>query len=95
MGQIKEIRSDHCSTWLQNRDLKRETKSFIVATQNQSIRTNLVKEKIDKDQGDSISRLSRKVDENTDLIVSGCSKPAQKEYKRGHHNLENSTLEAC
>ena len=88
LEQTKEIRSDHCSTWLQNRDLKRETKSFIVAAQNQSIRTNLVKEKIDKDQGDSISRLRRKVDENTDLIVSGCSKSAQKEYKRGHHNLE-------
>ena len=59
-----------------------------MAAQNQSIRTNLVKEKIDKDQGDSISRLCRKVDENTDHIVSGCSKPAQKEYKSGHQNLE-------
>ena len=95
MGQTKEIRNDQCWTWLQNEHLKRETKSLIVTAQNQSIRTNLVKEKIDKDQGDSISRLSRKVDENTDLIVSGCSKPAQKEYKRGHHNLENSTFEAC
>ena len=88
MEQTKEIRNDQCWTWLQNGDLKRETKSLIVTAQNQSIRTNLVKEKIDKDQGDSICRLSRKVDENTDHIVSGCSKSAQKEYKRGHHNLE-------
>ena len=31
-----------------------ETESFIVAAQNQSIRTNLVKAKIDKSQGDSL-----------------------------------------
>ena len=34
--------------WLQNGDLKRETESLIVAAQNQSIRTSLVKPKIDK-----------------------------------------------
>ena len=88
MGQTKEIRSNQCWIWFQNEHLKRETKSLIVAAQNQSIRTNLVKEKIDKHQGDSISRLCRKVDENTDHIVSGCSKSAQKEYKRSHQNLE-------
>ena len=88
MGETKEIRRNQCCTWFQNEHLKRETKSLIVAAQNQSIRTNLVKEKIDKDQGDSICRLSRKVDENTDHIVSDCSKSAQKEYNRGHHNPE-------
>ena len=73
--------------------MKREAKSVIVAAQNQSTRTNLVKAKIDKSQGDS---LCRKVDESIDHIVSGCSKLAQKEYKRRHGNLgKNSTLEAC
>ena len=69
MRQTKEVRSDQCWAWLQNGDLKRETESLIVATQNQSIRTNLVKEKIDKSQGESLCRLSRKVDENVDHIV--------------------------
>ena len=32
---------------------EREAESIIVAAQNQSIRTNLVKAKIDKSQGDS------------------------------------------
>ena len=52
-------------------DLKRETESLIVATQNQSIRTNLVKAKIDKSQGDSLCRKCRKEDESIDHIVSG------------------------
>ena len=59
-----------------------------MAVQNQSIRTNLVKVKIDKSQGDSLCRMCRKVDESIGHIVSGCSKLAQ-EYKRKrrHDNL--------
>ena len=87
LRQTKEVRSDQCWAWLQNTDLKRETESLIVAAQNQSIRTNLVKAKIDKSQGDSLCRMCRKVDESIDHIVSGCSKLAQKEYKRRHDNL--------
>ena len=87
MRQTKEVRSDQCWAWLQNGDLKRETESLIVAAQNQSIRTNLVKAKIDKSQGDSLCRICRKVDESIDQIVSGCSKLAQKEYQRRHDNL--------
>ena len=67
--------------------MKRETGSLIVAAQNQSIRTNIVKAKIDKSQGDSLCRVCRKVDESKDHIVSGCSKLALKEYKRRHDNL--------
>ena len=58
-----------------------------MAAQNQSIRTNLVKAKTDKSQGDSVFRACRKVDESIDHLVSGCSKLAQKEYKRRHDNL--------
>ena len=87
LKQTKEGRSDQCWAWLQNGDLKRETESFILADQNQSIRTNLAKVKIDKSQGDSLCRMCRKVDESIDHIVSGCSKLAQKEYKRRHDKL--------
>ena len=51
------------------------------------MRTNLVKARVDKSQGDSLCRVCRKVDESIDHIVSGCSKLAQKEYKRRHDNL--------
>ena len=60
--------------------------SLTVAAQNQSIRTNLVKAKIGKSQGDSLCRVCRKVDESIDHIVSGC-KLAQKECKRRYDNL--------
>ena len=59
--------------------MKREIESVIVAAQNQSIRTNLVKAKIDKSQGDSLCRVCRKEDKSIDHILSGCSKLAQKE----------------
>ena len=58
-----------------------------MAAQNQSIRTNLVKTKIDNSQGDSLCRVCRKVDERIDHIVSGCGKLALKEYKRRDDNL--------
>ena len=94
LRQTKEVRSDQCWPWLQNGDLKKETESLIVEVQNQSIRTNLVKEKIGKSQGDSICSVCRKVDKSIDHIVSGCNKLAQKEYKRRQPG-KNSTLEAC
>ena len=87
MRQTKEVRSDQSWAWLKNGDLKRETESLIVAAQNQSIRTNLVKTKIDKSLGDSLCRVCRKVDESINHIVSGSSKLAQKECKRWHDNL--------
>ena len=87
MRQTKEVRSDQCWAWLQNGDLKRETDSLIVAAPNQSKRTNLVKAKSDKSQRDSLCRVCRKVDESIDHIVSGCSKLAQKEYKRRYDKL--------
>ena len=63
LRQTKEVRSEQSWFWLQNGDLKREAESLIVAAQNQSIRTNLVKTKIDKSQKDTLCRLCKKADE--------------------------------
>ena len=49
--------------------MKRGIEILIVAAQNQSIRTNLVKAKTDKSQGDSSCGVCRKVDESIDHIV--------------------------
>ena len=87
MRQTKEVGNEQSWVCLQNGDLKRETESLIVAAQNQSIRTNLVKAKIDKSQKDTLCRLCKKADESIHHIVSSCSKLAQKEYKRSHDNL--------
>ena len=82
-----KVRSEQNWVWLQNGDLKRETESLIVAAQNQSIRTNSVKAKIDKSQKGTLCRLCKKADESINHVVSGCSKLAQKEYKRRHEKL--------
>ena len=87
LRQTKEVRSDQCWAWLQNEHLKRETESITVAAQNQSIRTNLVKAKIDKSQGDFLCRVCKKVNDSIDHIVSSCIKLAQKKYKRRHDSL--------
>ena len=87
LRQTKEVRSDQCWAWIQNGDLKRETESLIVAVQNQSIRTNLVKVNFDKSQGDSLCRVCRKVDGSINHIDSGCSKLSQKDYKRRYDDL--------
>ena len=87
LKQTKEVRSEQSWVWLQNGDLKRETGSLIVGAQNQSIRIKLVKGKIDKSQKDTLCRIRKKADKSIDHVVSGCSKPEQKEYKRRHNNV--------
>ena len=53
-----------------------------MAAQEQAIRTNIIKTKIDKTQEEC--RLCGLVDETVNHIISECSKLAQKEYKRRH-----------
>ena len=50
LRQTKEVRIEQSWVWLQNGDLKSETESLIVAAQNQNIRADLVKAKIDESQ---------------------------------------------
>ena len=50
-------------------DLKKDTKSLIVAAQNQSIRTNLVKAKTDKSQKDTLCGLHKKADECIEIML--------------------------
>ena len=83
LRQTKEVRSDQCWALVHNGDFKRATESLIVAAQNQSKRTNLVKVKTDKSQGDSLCRMCRKVDESIYHIVSGCSKLVVVNLHRG------------
>ena len=48
-------------------------------------RKNSGKAKIDKSQKDTLCRLRKKADESIYHFVSGCSKLAQKEYKRSNN----------
>ena len=55
-----------------------------MAAQEQAVRTNLVKAKIDEAQEDSTCRMCGKADESINHVLSECNKMAQKEYKRRH-----------
>ena len=55
-----------------------------MAAQNSAIRTNRIKARIDKTQLNSKCRLCGDRDITINLIVSECSKLAQKEYKDRH-----------
>ena len=48
MQQTKEVGNQDRWQWLRNATLKRETESLIFAAQEQAIRTNVIKGKIDK-----------------------------------------------
>ena len=65
-------------------NLKRETESLLIATQNNAIRTNHIEARIDKTQQNSRCRLCGDKDERIHHIISECCKLAQKEYKTRH-----------
>ena len=56
-----------------------------MAAKNSTIRTNLIKVRIDKTQQNSKCRLCGDRDETINHIISECSKLAQKEYKARHN----------
>ena len=97
MRQTKEIKSEQSWTWIQNGDLKRETDSLIVAAQNQTIRTNLVKVKIDKSQKDTLHRLCKKADESIDESIVVVANLHRRGIKEGMitwyiRNLQESVI---
>ena len=61
-------------TWLKKGNLKRETESLLIATQNNTIRTNYVKGKIDKTQQNSQCSLCSDRDKMINHIKSEYSK---------------------
>ena len=62
-------------------NFKRETESLLIAAQDNAVRTNHIKTRIDKTQQNSKRRLCGDRDETINHIISESSKLAQKEYK--------------
>ena len=81
---INNISHQKTWTWLRKGNLKRETESLLIAAQDNAIRTNHIKARIDKTQQNSKCRLCDDRDETINHIISECSKLAQKEYKERH-----------
>ena len=65
-------------TWLIKGNLNRETKSLLIAAQNNAIRTNHIKARINKTQQNSRCRLCGERDEMINYIISEYSKLEQK-----------------
>ena len=82
--QTIEISREKTWTRLRKRNLKRETKSLLIAAQKNVIRTNYVKARIDKTQQNNWCRLCGDRDETINRIRSESSKLAEKVYKTGH-----------
>ena len=83
-GRFKRRRNnishDKTWTWLRKGNFKKETESHLIAAQNNAIRTNHIKARIDKTQQNSKCRLCGDYDETINHIICECRKLAQKEY---------------
>ena len=73
-----EISHEKIWTWLRKWNLKRETESLLIPAQNNAIRTNYVKSKIDKIQQKSKCALCGDRDKTINHVISESSKLAQK-----------------
>ena len=88
-GRFKRLISNipREKTWsrLRKGNIKRETDFFLIAAQNNAIRTNHIKARIDKTQKNSRCRLCGDRVETISHIISECSKLSQQEYKTRHN----------
>ena len=81
---IEEAGNQDREQWFRNGTLKRLIENLIYAAQEQAIRINLPKGKIEKSKEETKRRMYSRNDKTINQIVSECPKLAQKEYKRRH-----------
>ena len=81
-------------TWkfLWKGDLQRENESLLMAAENNAIRTNYVKVKINNTQLNCKFKLWDDRHETVDHIINGRSRVVQKKYKTWHLGLEGDPL---
>ena len=87
LRQTENIASKDSWIWLANGNLKKETEGLLIAAQDQALRTNVIKAKIDKSRDDPKCRMCKEGDESVTHIISQCKKLAQTEYKIRHDNV--------
>jgi hypothetical protein len=73
--------------WLLKGDLKAETESEIVATQEQALQTKYYVTKILNTETDSKWRLCQQFDETIDHIISACPIMAKEKYIKRHDKV--------
>ena len=82
--KINNISNVKTWTWLRKWNLKRKTEYLLIAAQNNTIKWNHIKAKIDNTQHNSICRLCGDRDETITHILREYSELAQKECKTRH-----------
>ena len=87
LRETEDVKSMDTWLWLREGTLKKETESLLTAAQDQALRTNIIKTKIDKTNDCSLCRLCKEADETVTHIASQCSKLAQLEYKARHDKV--------
>ena len=83
----EEIVKDLSWKWLVQSDLKVQTEATICAAQEQVLRTNYTKNKIDKTSENPLCRMCGERGETVQHIICECKKLAQREYKRRHDTV--------
>ena len=81
--QINDIFHKKTWTWPRKRNLKGETESLLIGVQNNAIRTNYDKARIDKMQQNSRCRLCGDRDETINYIISTCISWCKKSIRLG------------
>ena len=80
----KDVDQDKTHNWLSTPGLKSETEGFIIAAQDQCIKTNYYRNNILKDGTDQMCRICWQFQERVDHLVSGCPELAKTEYIQRH-----------
>ena len=83
----EKVDKDKTWQWLSRCDSKIGTEALLCAAQEQAVRTNYVKLRVDRTSESPLCRLCGTKSESVQHLVSGCEKLAQKEYKRRHDNV--------
>ena len=87
LHQTEEIRDDATWDWLTKPGLKKETERMITAVQDQALRTNAIKAKVEKQNLSPLCRMCGEKDESMGRLVEECSKLAQTEHQHRHDNV--------
>ena len=83
----EETDNDLSWKWLVQSDLKVQTEASICATQEQALRTNYTKNKIDKTSENALCRMCCERGQSVQYIMCECKILAQHEYKRRHDTV--------
>ena len=78
----EKVDKDRTWQWLSKSDFKIRTEAQLCAAQEEAIRTNFVKHRIDKTSESPLRRLCGKKGESLQHLVTRLEKLAQREYKR-------------